>query len=117
MLCAIDAISSYGYGARSGGQIPDFVRAHFPKSYHAHARALLLLYRHSMIHSWNLFEASLRPDNAQITNTNGVVCFGLLDLRDAISKAVDHFLKELEINPKLQQMTLKRYRKLKASAK
>lgn len=30
LLCALDAISSYGYGARCGKQIPDFVREHFP---------------------------------------------------------------------------------------
>src|ERR1700732_4450900 len=30
LLCALDAISSYGYGAKSGKQIPDFVQAHFP---------------------------------------------------------------------------------------
>jgi hypothetical protein len=122
-LCALDAMSSYGYGAKSAKQIPDFVRAHFPASYHVQADELLRLYRHAMVHSWNLFEAAILPGNDPVTIDNGVLCFGLIDFRDAISKGmddylnVDDYLKKLEADQKLQEMTLKRYRKLKASAK
>jgi hypothetical protein len=51
LLCALDTISSYGYGARSGRQIPEFVRDHFPLEYRSHAAALQKLYRHAMVHS------------------------------------------------------------------
>jgi hypothetical protein len=43
ILCALDAISSYGYGAKSGKQIPDFIRAHFPAEFHPHTRSILYL--------------------------------------------------------------------------
>jgi hypothetical protein len=117
LLCAIDAISSYGYGARNGKQIPYFVRAHLPAEYHPHATNLLRLYRHAMIHSWNLFEAAILPGNDPVTKDNGLLCFGLLHFRDTISKGVEDYLKDLETNKRLQTMTLKRYRKLKSSAK
>lgn len=51
LLCALDAISSYGYcseSCRSGKQIPKFVRAHFPQEYGPHAKTLLRLCRHAM---------------------------------------------------------------------
>jgi hypothetical protein len=117
LLCALDAISSYGYGAKSGKQIPAFVRAHFPTEYHPHAKAVLRLYRHAMIHSWNLFEAAILPGNDPVTLENGILCFGLLHLRDAISKGAGDYLKKLETDQTLQGMTLKRYRQLRASAK
>lgn len=41
MFCALDAISSYGYGRRNGKQIDPFVRAHFPEEYQPHANTLL----------------------------------------------------------------------------
>ncbi len=116
-LCALDAISSYGYGARSGKQIPDFVRAHFPPNYQPHADALLCLYRNAMVHSWNLFEAAIKPGNDPVTRAKGVLCFGLLHFRQAISKAVNDYLKKLKTDQNLQATTLKRYRQLKASAK
>lgn len=117
LLCALDAISSYGYGAKSGRQMPAFVRAHFPADYHPHASALLRLYRHAMIHSWNLFEAAILPGNEPVTMENGVLCFGLLDFRDAISKGAEDYLTKLETDQRLQGMTLKRYRQLTNSAR
>jgi hypothetical protein len=117
LLCALDAISSYGYGRKNGKQIPPFIRAHFPKEYHPHAKALLRLYRHSMVHSWNLFEASILPGNDPVKSAGGSLSFGLLHLRAAMSKAVADYLKKLETSKALQTKTLDRYRKLRASAK
>jgi hypothetical protein len=118
LLCALDAISSYGYGRENGRQIPPFIRAHFPKEYHPHAKALLRLYRHSMVHSWNLFEATILPGNDPVkTSKGGCLTFGLLHLREAISRGVADYLKTLETSKALQTKTLNRYRALRASAK
>jgi hypothetical protein len=51
LLCALDAISSYGYGKKNGKQIPPFIRAHFPDEYRPFANAILTLYRHALVHS------------------------------------------------------------------
>jgi hypothetical protein len=117
LLCALDAISSYGYGARSGKQIPDFIRAHFPKEYRRHANSLLYLYRHAMIHSWNLFEVAILPGSQTISTNKGVLSFGLLHFRDGVSNGVNDFLTQLARDKRLQTNTLKRYRSLKSSAK
>jgi hypothetical protein len=117
LLCALDAISSYGYGAKNGKQIPAFVRAHFPAEYHPHARSLLLLYRHAMVHSWNLFEASISPGHEKITKTNGGISFGLLTFFEGLTQATENFLERLAIDPVLQGNVLKRYRWLKKSAR
>ncbi|HTW56834.1 MAG TPA: hypothetical protein VMD99_01750 [Terriglobales bacterium] len=117
LLCALDAISSYGYGRKNGKQIPPFIRAHFPKEYHPHSKALLKLYRHSMVHSWNLFEASILPGNDPVRSVGGSLIFGLIHLREAMSKAVADYLKKLATNKALQTKTLDRYSKLRASAK
>src|SRR5438045_9368556 len=71
LLCALDAISYYAYGAKSGGQIPDFVTAHFSAEYQPHAEALRKLYRNAMIHSWNLFEVAISPGNERISSAGG----------------------------------------------
>jgi len=41
MLCPLDAISSYGYGAKSGNQIPEFIKSHFPAEYRSFADSIL----------------------------------------------------------------------------
>lgn len=117
LLCALDAISSYGYGARSGRQIPPFVRAHFPVPYRAHANALLKLYRHAMVHSWNLFEVSITPGNEEIANVGGTLSFGLLNFSEALTMAAGEFLERLGRNASLQKMTLDRYKQLRKTAK
>lgn len=117
LLCALDAISSYGYGARCGKQMPEFVVAHFPPKYRAHARSLLTLYRHAMVHSWNLFEVSITPGNEQIAKAGGTVSFGLLNFFDALKIAGGEFLEQLEHDARLQKNTLERYRQLRKTAK
>jgi hypothetical protein len=118
LMCALDAVSSYGYGARSGSQIPDFVRAHFPKEYQQHAGELLKLYRHALVHSWHLFQVAVKPGDDPITvDDNDVLCFGLLHLRDAIKEGVADYFKRLETDGNLQNKTLERYRSLQNTAK
>jgi hypothetical protein len=117
LLCAMDAISSYGYGRKNGKQIAPFVSAHFPIEYRSHAIDLVKLYRHAMIHGWNLFEAAILPGNDPPTNNGGVLCFGLLNLREALSKGTEDYLTKLATNNTLQNSTLICYRKLRNSAR
>ena len=117
-MCALDAVSSYGYGARSGGQIPGFVRAHFPKDYRPYAEELLKLYRHALVHSWHLFQVAVKPGDDPITvDANDVLCFGLIHLRDAISEGITDFFKKLEVDGTLQDKTMERYESLRATAR
>jgi hypothetical protein len=116
LMCALDAISSYGYGAQSGNQIPTFVQAHFGQEYRSHASALLQLYRHCLIHSWSLPKAAIKPGNDPIKEVHGVLSFGLLHFREALFQATEDFFKKLETNNVLQEMTLLRYRKIKKDA-
>jgi hypothetical protein len=117
LMCALDATSSYGYGRKNGNQMPPFVQNHFPSAYHPHAADLLKLYRHSLVHSWNLFEAAITPGAEPITKSGGVLSFGLLNFRDALRSAVTDFLDKLKSDPTLHTNTLKRYRDLRNSAK
>lgn len=114
LLCALDAVSFYGYGA---DQIPDFVRAHFPPEYRPHAERLLILYRHIMVHRWHLFRAALAPGNdPPTTDQKGVLCLGLLHFRDALRVAVEDFLQRLKSDATLQIKTLRAYSRLRRSA-
>jgi hypothetical protein len=70
-----------------------------------------------MVHSWNLFEVSISPRHEKITETNGVVSFGLLTFFEDLTQATENFLERLATNPVLEENTLKRYRKLKKSAR
>ena len=118
LMCALDAVSSYGYGARSGAQIPEFVRAHFPKEYRERADELLTLYRHALVHSWHLFQVAVRPgDDPVTTDENGALCFGLLHLRDAIFEGIADYFEKLETDANLQSKTLERYRDLRSTAR
>lgn len=115
LLCALDTISSYGYGARSGKQIPDFF-VHFPNEYRPYAKAILKLYRHEMVHSWNLFKVAIRPGNESISSDGGVICFGLLNFFEALKQATENFLEQLANDTALQMNARKRYNRLRASA-
>jgi hypothetical protein len=108
LLCALDAVSFYGYGEE---RIPDFVRAHFPSAYHPYADDLWNLYRHIMVHHWNLFHASLCPGNDPITKQDGVISFGVLHFWHALHAAVEDFLEQLkaEQNAALRSNTVKGY--------
>jgi len=113
LLSALDAVSFYAYGRDA---IPAFVEAHFPPEYRPHAHRLLTLYRHIMVHRWNLFRAALLPGNDPIIEQNGVLCFGLLHFRDALRAAVEDFLQRLGSDTALQTRTLRAYSRLRRSA-
>lgn len=117
LLCALDAISSYGYGAKSGKQIPAFIHAHFPSEYRPHAEGILYLCRHAMVHSWNLFGAAISPGVDSPKKVGGALSFGLLNFFQALKKSVGDFLKKLETDVDLQRNTLNRYRQLRRTAK
>jgi hypothetical protein len=117
LICALDAISSYGYGARSGNQIPEYVRTHFPPAYRPFANAIRRLYRNNLVHSWNLFPVSILPGNEPVRELNHSLSFGLLHFHEALLISVESFLKALETDPRLRRSTLTRYRALRASAR
>ena len=116
LMCALDAISSYGYGAQSGRQIPDFVRAHFPTDYHRHANEIRELYRNAVVHSWNLFKVSLYPGHEGITRSNGVLSLGILNFHSALIQATEDFLENLFSSKTLQENSLARYTDLRGTA-
>jgi hypothetical protein len=117
LLCALDAISSYGYGKENGKQIPPFIRAHFPYEYRPFATVVLKLYRHAVVHSWNLFEVAITPGNEGISSSGGVISFGLLNFFDALKHATESFLEHLSHDAKLQTKARARYNALRRSAK
>lgn len=117
LLCALDAISSYGYGGRSGNQIPGFIRAHFSGDYHPFAEDVLKLYRHALVHSWNLFEVALTPDDKSVVSKDGMISFGLLNFFEALKGATESFLEKLSGDSGLQKMARGRYEELRRVAK
>jgi len=114
IMCALDAIACYGYRKH---HFADFIVAHFPADYHAHAVQIFELYRNSLIHSWNLFEASIYPDDSRVRMEGGTLAFGLLNFFGALVQGTGDFLERLAIDPELQKNTLARYDKLKRTAK
>jgi hypothetical protein len=114
MMCALDAIASYGY---RGHYVSDFIRAQFPSDYHPHADQIYELYRCSLVHSWNLFEASIYPDKTKIKVEGGSIAFGLLDFFEALVQGTEGFLESLANDSALQRNTLERYRELRDTAK
>ena len=115
LMCALDALSSYGY---RGKHVARFVGNHFPPDYQPHADNIYGLYRNSLVHNWNLFQATILPGNDAITQTRrGGLSFGLLNFFDALKFGLEDFLKKLETDPRLQTQTLDRYRKLRSTAR
>jgi hypothetical protein len=114
LMCALDAIASYGY---RGHHVSEFISAHFRADYHPFANEIYKLHRNSLVHSWNLFEATIYPDDTKIKSEGGVVAFGLLDFFDVLVQAAGDFLNRLDTDATLQKNTLERYAELKATAK
>lgn len=114
LMCALDAVSSYGYNGR---HVEKFVRSHFPAEYRSHAGLVYRLYRNSLVHSWNLFEATLLPGNEGIKMIDGTLSFGLLDFLHALETGIENFLMRLETDSQLQENSLARYKDLKRKAK
>jgi hypothetical protein len=99
LLCAVDALSSYGYGKGVGRRFKAFITNHFPPEYRPYAGDLYSLYRNSMVHSWNLFEVAIVPGSQPITKASGSLLFGLLHFFDALEQAVNDFLVRLKTDP------------------
>jgi len=117
LLCALDAISSYGYGAKNGKQIPPFIRVHFPDEYRPFAKAVVDLYRHALVHSWNLFKVAITPGNERISADKGVISFGVENFFGALKHATEDFLEQLASDANLQKNARVRYNKLRRTAK
>ena len=117
LMCALDALASYGYRGEKGAHIHGFIENHFPGDYQPHAADIYGFYRCSLVHSWNLFEAAICPGNERIDSTDGTLSFGLLNFFDALTFAAADFLEKLEIDANLQRNTLERYDQLRESAK
>jgi hypothetical protein len=122
LLCAIDTLASYAYSnisgrGATGKRYKEFIKTHFPSDYQPFAEDVYNLYRNSLIHSWNLFEATMYPDDRDISESNGTISFGLLNLFNALQYALHDFMSKLETDPSLQSNVLRRYKKLKSTAK
>lgn len=114
LMCALTAISSYGC---RGQHAAKFIRRHFRADYQPHADEIYTLYRNSFMHSWNLFKASVYPDDTKVKLEGGAIAFGLLDFSQALVQATENFLECLEGDVGLQRNTLKRYKALRESAR
>jgi hypothetical protein len=101
LMCALTAISSYGY---RGQHAAKFIRKHFRPDYHPYADQIYTLYRNSFMHSWNLFRASVYPDDTKIK------------LEGRVIAATEGFLESLGSDATLQRNSLKRYKELRDSA-
>ena len=111
-MCALDAISSYGYKNRN---VRKFVREHFPIEYRQFAGRIYPGYRHNLVHAWNLFgNAALLPGNDPIREENGTIVFGILHFVNAFETAVEDFLEKLGSHAALQARALTRYREVTA---
>ena len=130
ILCAIDTLSSYAFSelktekcqncGRSDSVSPKYkkyIEEFFPEDYKPHARKIYKLYRNSITHSWNLFQAAMLPGEEKIEESNGVIIFGLKNFFQALNNSIDNFLDKLNKNEKLQESALARYRGLKQSAR
>jgi hypothetical protein len=114
MMCALDAISSYGYREKRNGK---FITNHFPDEYRPYADQIYEVFRLSLIHSWNLFEASIYADNSTIRLEGGTLAFGLLNFFDALVAGTEDFLNCLPAGGDLLTNSIARYEKLCATAK
>jgi hypothetical protein len=68
------------------------------------------------MHDWNLFRASVYPDDRKITVEGGSLAFGLHNFAGALVAATEDFLETLGSDAALQRNTLRRYKKLRNSA-
>lgn len=119
LLCATDALASYAYSniRAIGKRYIEFINNHFPPAYQPFANDIYKLYRNNLVHSWNLFEGTMLPSNENIENTSGTISFGLLNFFDALKSALTDFLDKLKTDTSFQANVLKRYKKLKSSAR
>lgn len=114
-MCALDAISSYGYKNR---HVKKFVKHHFPDEYKPYANRIYPEYRLSLVHAWNLFgEAALLPGNEPIRERGGKLELGILNFVVALETAVADFLTKLSTDKTLQARALHRYKEVTGEVK
>jgi len=70
-----------------------------------------------LVHSWNLFEASIYPDDREIALEGSSIAFGLLDFFEVLVQGTESFLESLASDAVLQRNTLERYKELRRTAK
>jgi hypothetical protein len=130
LLCAVDALSSYAFTGTEistcseckrndhvGPRYQAFVSSFFPDDYKPFAEGIYKCYRNNVVHSWNLFEASISPGQESICiGADGMISFGLLNFFDALRSAADNFLTALESDSNLQRNCLRRYAALRSSS-
>ena len=114
LMCALDAISSYGYRGKKNGK---FITAHFPDIYRPYADQIYEVFRLSLIHNWNLFEASIYADSSTIRMEGSTLTFGLHNFSDALVVGTENFLNRLPSDGVLCNNSRNRYEELRATAK
>ena len=130
ILCAIDTVSSYAFRDlrkdmcksckrtdKVGPRYKKYIGEFFPLEYQPFADRLYHLYRNSITHSWNLFEAAMLPGNEPITEVNETIVLGLRHFFAAFKTSVDTFLERLSGDHALQAAAIHRYRELKQTAR
>jgi hypothetical protein len=114
MMCALDAISAYGYRGKKNGK---FIAGHCPHEYRPYADQIYEVFRLSLVHSWNLFEASIYADNSTIRLERSILAFGLLNFFNALVGGTEDFLNRLSAGGDLLANSISRYEALRATAK
>lgn len=115
LLCAIDAVATYGYDDASikNGRVKmrytNFITNHFPADYRQYAEKIYLQYRNASAHGWHFLEVSITPDNTPLQDSNGHLSVGLLNLFQALKTGINDFVSTLNQNPNLQSKTIIRY--------
>lgn len=131
LFCAIDTLSSYAYQDEKvvmcskcnrkdsiGPRYQKYIEEFFPDPYKPYASNLYKFYRNNLVHSWNLFEASILPGDESITKIHdNYLSFGLLNFFDAVKESVKNFGDKFKTDEKLQKSSKKRYQQLRLSAK
>ena len=118
IVCAIDALASYAFeGAGVGRRYKTYIQEFFPASYQARAAGLYKLYRNCLVHSWNLFEVSIYPDDKSIEENGGIISVGLLNFFAALEESVRNVGTRFVTDVDLQNSCRRRYEKLRSTAK
>lgn len=130
ILCAIDTLSSYAFRSlvtdrceqcgrtdKVGPKYRNYTHDFFPRDYQKFSDKIYRLYRNSITHSWNLFEAGMILGDDPIQAVNGPIVFGLRHFFNALKMSVDTFIGKLRDEPKLQEAALLRYRVFRSIAR
>ena len=97
----------------SGSMFSSAVR----RGYRPYADKIYAVFRVSLIHNWNLFEASIYADNSTIRMEGSTIAFGLHNFSDALVAGTENFLNSLPSDRVLFNNSRNRYEELRATAK